>query len=115
MKIIIKESRTDELILKYLEKHYSPDAGWGPDLFELFQWESEKYGWLEFEINNRSGYVYLSKDNGVNYNKPNTLLIQPWLGETLDALFDERWKQIFINWFENNTDLNVEHLMVKTR
>ena len=115
MKVIIRESRADELILKYLEKHYYPDYGWGPDLFDFYKKESQNFGWLEFEINDRSGYVYLSKENEVRNNKPKTLLIQPWLGETLEGLFDERWKQIFINWFQNNTNLPVEHLMVKTR
>lgn len=110
MKIIIKESRADDLILKYLERYIHPDYGWGS--FDYYKSELERYGYLDFEIDDNRAYVYLLNKDEYRSNEPNTLGIHIYYWEKLSDLFGDRWKPVFIDWFETNTNLPVEHLIV---
>lgn len=113
IKYVISESRVEELIVKFLDKNYRPDYDWGPDLFDFYKKDSERYGYLDFVINDIRAYLYLLKEDEWENNKPKTLVLQDWIGEQLTDLFGDMWKPVFVKWFEKNTNLPVEHLIVR--
>lgn len=112
MKIIIKESRADDLILKYLEKYIHPDYGWGSELFDFYRREIRKYGYIDFTINDDSAYVFINDEQLGEFNK---LMIRDTIADKLSGLFGDRWYNIFIKWFEENTGLTVEHFKIESR
>lgn len=113
MKYIISESKLESFIEDYLNNSYHPDYGWGPELWEFYKGESEHYGYVDLTIDDVSAYQYLYKENEWEKNLPKTLLIQPWVAEKLDDLFGNIWEPLFVNWFEKNSGLPVEHFVIK--
>ena len=101
MKILITESKVNQIIRKYLESACYPDYNWGPELHDFYRKDVEKYGAYEFQINDEIAYAYY--DTG-------TLEIYPWLSEKLTSLFGNRWEPVFIEWFEDNSGLKVDDI-----
>lgn len=105
MKYIISESRLEDFIYEYLTSNYYPDYNWGPDSHNFFSKEVDLHGFYEFEIDGQRAYYY--RGDGMN-----KLYVSPWIGDKLDNLFGDRWNQIFIKWFEDNSGLPVKNFGV---
>ena len=106
MKIIITESKYEEGILNYLKANYYPDYNWGPELHSFYKEEVKKYGVIEFNINDHTGYEYGRELNhGI-------LSIYDVVSDTLNNLFGHKWVPIFKEWFEENTGLEVNEVII---
>ena len=103
MKYIISESRLGDFIYEYLTKNYYPDYGWGPDF--LYRKDIEKFGFHDFEVNDKKAYAYRGKGR-------KELLVRTWIADELTSLFGDSWKPVFAKWFEDNTSLPVGEVTV---
>lgn len=103
MKYIISESRFSEFIYDYLTKNYYPDYNWGPELHDFYKKDIAKFGFYDFEINDRRGYAYRGQGR-------NQLLVREWISEKLNSLFGDAWKPVFVKWFEDNSGLPVKEM-----
>lgn len=112
MKYLISESKLDSLITDYLKRNYEPDYGWGPDLFNYYKNDSERYGYVEFTIDDRQGYIFSKVEDKLYDAEPNSLIIRDWVADNLHNIFGNLWKPVFVKWFIKNTDLPVEHLVI---
>ena len=126
MKFIITENKVNEIILKQINIMYDiNDFGWTPGIDEwgnevdyaykfyvldyddddntIFRWYSEEY-WTTDEGNewgerfrndmlSKSPMLVFDSDSGYN---------------NLEGLFGNRWKPIFMKWFEDNFELPVK-------
>jgi len=109
-RIIFKESvddrqSLDKIIYDFLEEEYYPDYNWGPELFDFYREDVEKYGSVNFYINDNEEYTYY--DDG-------TLEIMPWVCERLDSWFNNTWYSVFKYWFEENSGLKVSRIVDST-
>lgn len=116
MKIIITESQyrtllestnnersnLENLIYGFLQDDFYPDYGWGPELFDFYREDVEKYGSIPFYINDSEGYVYY--DDG-------TLEIMPWVCKKLNEYFNDSWYSAFKGWFEEHSGLKVDRIV----
>ena len=116
MKIIITESQyrtllestdnersnLENLIYSFLQDDFYPDYDWGPELFDFYREDVEKYGSIPFYINDSEGYVYY--DDG-------TLEIMPWVCKKLNEYFNDSWYSAFKDWFEEHSGLKVERIV----
>ena len=109
MKYVISESRLDSLIYDYLDGHYYPDYGWGPELHDFYREDLEKYEYFDFLINDISSYEYYLTPDAGGEVPAKTLRVQPWIHEKLSDLFGDMWEPVFVKWFEDNAGLDVEH------
>lgn len=106
MKVIITESKFVEGILNYLNANFYPDYNWGPELHDFYNEEVKKYGSVDFYINDEISYDYeLIFGDGV-------LGISSSVCEPLYHLFEYKWVPIFKTWFEENTGLEVNEMVV---
>lgn len=112
MKYIITESRLDNIIYDYIKSNYYPDYNWGPELHKFYKEDVKRYGYYDFLINDVSSYVYLGDANALENNEPKTLVITDKIVGELNDLFGDRWKPVFVKWFEENSGLKVDHLSV---
>ena len=103
MKYIISESRFSEFIYDYLTKNYHPDYNWGPELHDFYKKDIEKYGFHDFEINDKRAFAY--RGGGINQ-----LLVRKWVADNLNSLFGDVWRPVFVKWFEDNSGLPVKDL-----
>lgn len=110
MKYLISESKLNSLIYKYLTDNFYPDYNWGPDLYDFYKKETERYGYVDFLIDDVSSYLYLLNENEKWQIPPKSLVIRSAFANKLNDLFGEFWKPVFIKWFEDNSGLDVEHL-----
>lgn len=114
---LVSEGKMDQAIYEYIDGMYRPTLGDG----EKEQWGPETYKFFEIELD-MLGYFVLYRDGKPSYRffrnkyfrdaKSNTLLILPDIEKELDELFGDRWKPIFIEWFEYGTGVKVESLNV---
>jgi hypothetical protein len=95
----------DEIIYDFLKDDFYPDYNWGPELFDFYREDVEKYGSITFYINDSEGYVYY--DDG-------TLEIMPWVCEKLNEYFNDSWYSVFKGWFEENSGLMVSRIVDST-
>jgi len=107
MKVIISESKYEEGILNYLKANFYPDYDWGPELHSFYKEDVEKYGGIDFYINDQVGYSF-----GLNGG---ILNVYSMVTEPLYNLFDYKWVPIFKEWFEENTGLKVNEVIQRTR
>jgi hypothetical protein len=106
----IKESLTERsnlenIIYDFLQDDFYPDYNWGPELFDFYREDVEKYGSIPFYINDSEGYVYY--DDG-------TLEIMPWVCKKLNEYFNDSWYSVFKYWFEEHSGLKVERIVDST-
>lgn len=102
MRVVITESRANDVILKYLDQHIEPDYSWGPELHEFYRDDVKRHGYYDFVINDNLAYSYWNHDIDGNI-----LEVMPWVYEQLDGLFGDLWEPIFIKWFEKNSGLPI--------
>ena len=102
MKIILKESQLDDLIINFFDEDYYPDYGWEDASF--YEKELESYDNYNFYINDDLAYTYFD-DGSMEINK--------WLIDDLNSRFGDRWKPLFKRWFENNTGLSVYDMITE--
>jgi len=96
----------NEFIYQYLKEEYHPDYNWGPELHDFYNEEVKKYGSVDFYINDEISYDYeLIFGDGV-------LGISSSVCEPLYHLFEYKWVPIFKTWFEENTGLEVNEMVV---
>ena len=107
MKIIITESKYEEGILNYLKANYYPDYDWGPELHSFYKEDVKNHGGLEFYINDQVGYEFHSREL-----KNNILHVYSMISEPLYNLFGYKWVPIFKEWFEENTGLEVNEVII---
>lgn len=110
MKYLIGQSKLDSLIYDFLDSRYVPDYGWASN--EYYMNEAKKYGYTHFEINDVYGYFYLYAANERDNNLPRTLFIHDWVAGTLSDYFGDFWQPVFVKWFNKNTNLSVEHILI---
>jgi hypothetical protein len=92
----------DEIIYDFLKDDFYPDYDWGPELFDFYREDVEKYGSIAFYINDSEGYVYY--DDG-------TLEIMPWVCKKLNDYFNDLWVPVFKGWFEEHSGLKVDRIV----
>ena len=97
-----KRSNLENLIYGFLQDDFYPDYDWGPELFNFYREDVEKYGSIPFYINDSEGYVYY--DDG-------TLEIMPWVCKKLNEYFNDSWYSAFKSWFEEHSGLKVERIV----
>ena len=102
MKIILKESQLDDLIIKFFDEDYYPDYGWEDASF--YEKELESYDNYNFYINDDLAYTYFD-DGSMEINK--------WLIDDLNSRFGDRWVSLFKRWFEMNTGLTVYDMITE--
>ena len=102
MKIILKESQLDDLIIKFFDEDYYPDYGWEDASF--YEKELESYDNYNFYINDDLAYTYFY-DGSMEINK--------WLIDDLNSRFGDRWISLFKRWFEMNTGLTVYDMITE--
>jgi hypothetical protein len=103
-KVIISESRLNDFIYEYLTTEYHPDYNWGPELHDFYRKDIAKHGFHDFAINDRRAYAYRGQGRG-------ELLIRTWVEYKLDSLFGDRWRPVFVKWFEDNSGLPVKKII----
>jgi hypothetical protein len=106
---IIKETidgrqSLDKIIYDFLENEYYPDYNWGPELFDFYREDVEKYGSITFYIDDSVSYYYY--ENG-------TLEIMPSVYERLNSWFNDSWPPVFKKWFEENSGLKVKRVVTE--
>jgi hypothetical protein len=102
MKIILKESQLDDLIINFFDEDYYPDYGWEDASF--YEKELESYDNYNFYINDDLAYTYFD-DGSMEINK--------WLIDDLNSRFGDKWKLLFKRWFEMNTGLTVYDMVTE--
>jgi hypothetical protein len=102
MKIILKESQLDDLIINFFDEDYYPDYGWEDASF--YEKELESYDNFNFYINDDLAYTYFD-DGSMEINK--------WLIDDLNSRFGDRWVTLFKKWFEMNTGLTVYDMITE--
>jgi hypothetical protein len=103
--ILDKKDTLNKIIYDFLKDEYYPDYDWGPELFDFYREDVEKYGDITFYVNDSEAYVYY--DDG-------TLEIMPWVCERLDSWFNNTWYSVFKYWFEENSGLVVSRIVDST-
>lgn len=104
---VVTESRLDNFIYQYLDDYFRPDYNWGPDLHDFYRKDVKKHGYYDFTINGRTMFVYLLRPLYLNL-KNKTLLIYDNIYLPMNRMFGERWKPVFMKWFDDHTGLDVE-------
>jgi hypothetical protein len=100
--ILDKKDKLNKIIYDFLKDEYYPDYDWGPELFDFYREDVEKYGSITFYINDSEAY---------NYYDDGTLEIMPWVCERLDSWFNNVWYSVFKDWFEENSGLVVSRIV----
>lgn len=105
MKYVITESRIKEAIVKFLDSNFTPDGGWEDVIYSMDELEEE--GLIDYYVNGDLDYSYF-----VDYETrdPQTLELDKSMSDTLNSLFGKLWIQIFVEWFEEKTNLEVKIL-----
>lgn len=110
MKFIITESKIDNIILNFLNMEFIPDYDWGPELFDFYKNEVDKYGSVDFYVNDEVVFTYFGEWDGYDYLY--RLEVYNHVSEILDNVFGSRWVPVLKNWFEKNTNLEVKEMRV---
>jgi hypothetical protein len=113
MKYIITESRLENVVLKYLNYKFTPLGGWNPKEYieELKDSGGESFIFFEDENDDTFHIWYSTCDNpNVELDGEDCPIVAIPDKEyyTINSLFGEDWKPIFIKWFKKNTKLRVK-------
>ena len=110
VKRVIKENegKTDAKIFKHLTNNFTPDVGWDDDKYvDLFGNGRANH----YYINGRLAFAYISAFDDHNEDPYGVLYIGPKMYNELDELFGKnKWVDVFTNWFEMNSTLNVDEV-----
>lgn len=115
----IGKKRLESLIIKYLEKNYLPDYGWAENSY--YKEYTEKWGYVDFPIDDFSEYWYILDPKKTIYfvfdndrkkiKHPKSLIISTRISKDLNTMFGSFWVDVFRDWFEKNTGLEVETII----
>lgn len=115
---LVNEGKMDQAIYEYIDGMYRPNFGddgrleeWGPETYKLFDAELDMLGYFVLYRNGKPSYRFF-RNKYFRDAKSNTLLILPDIENELEQLFGDRWKPIFIKWFEDGTGVKVKALSV---
>jgi hypothetical protein len=109
----LNEQELYDIIYQYLTEEYYPDYNWGPELHDFYREDVKRYGLYNFEINDLPAYTYLGEWDGYEYLY--TLYVNLWIQNELNSLFGDLWVDVFIEWFENNSGLEVKEIDLEGR
>lgn len=109
----LNEQELYDIIYQYLTEEYYPDYNWGPELHDFYKEDVKRYGLYNFEINDLPAYTYLGEWDGYEYLY--TLYVNLWIQNELNSLFGDIWVEVFIEWFENNSGLEVKEIDLEGR
>ena len=115
----IGKKRLELFIMKYLENNYTPDYGWAEKSY--YKDYTERWGYVDFPINDFNEYWYILDpkktisfvfDNDRTKIKyPKSLIISTRISKDLNSMFGSFWVDVFRDWFEKNTGLEVETII----
>ena len=99
MKVIISESRFEDVILNFMDDNIMPDN----QFFDVGV--SKDSNWIVFRVDDQALYTFFKK--GLRYKianiVPGTLKIEEMsLINTLDGYFSREWPKVFKKWLESN-------------
>ena len=110
MNYVINDKRLHDAIYRYIDRRLEPDYSWGPSLHEFYRQDVQDNGFYSFEVNDRHAFTYTLREIGQK-TRDKGLVVAGWVANDLSEYFGDRWKPVFIEWFENNTGLEVEELI----
>ena len=108
LKIEINKDKLNNVILTYLNRNMTPDMNWGLKFSDFYKKEIEDYGIIDFFVDEKWVFTYYGKQH--LKIEPNTLEITRGTSEELNSMFDKHWVDVFRDWFEKNTGLEVENI-----
>lgn len=100
-----KEDLLKKIIINYLDENYIPDFGWEASFYKK---EIETWGFIEYDVNDFTEYLYWGKPSPRNKYGAKTLQISSVISKDLNTRFPSIWVDAFVEWFEKNTGLEVE-------
>lgn len=101
IKITLKKSQLDKIILKFFNEDYYPDFGWTDSIY--YKKNLDLYGIYNFYIDGILAYTYF-EDGSMEINS--------WLVDDLNSRFNDNWILLFKRWFETNTGLTVYDIVI---
>jgi hypothetical protein len=121
MKYVIKESALDKVIKRYLDEMFPEDelSGFHPDSYDEdldlvredkhhlifclgdYDGENDAFHWYDCD------YFYDDAPQNINQTCPVIVLYHPY-DDSLIALFDDSWEEVFKVWFKNRFGLPVK-------
>lgn len=104
MKLIITESKYTSAVKYYLDSLYTPDGGF--DKATDYRNMMDKFGAIDFNIDGDGAYEYWNSLK----NNEETLWVFGRVSNALTQTFGENWVDIFVEWFIDNTRLNVDRV-----
>lgn len=109
MKYSITQSRFAEVITQYLDSNWYPDYGWVSHEDYKRVWET--WNEVEFTVNDEPSYILqLEKHNITDEPGDKVLLLFPIFYDKMNDLFNDKWEDIFADWFKTNTGLNFDEI-----
>ena len=114
---LVSEGKLDRAIYEYIDEMYKPNftdgqkEQWGPETYKFFEIELDMLGYFVLYRDGKPSYRFF-RNKYFRDAKSNTLLILPDIENELEQLFGDRWKPIFIKWFEDGTGVKVKALSV---
>lgn len=104
MKLIITESKYTSAVKYYLDSLYTPDGGF--DKATDYRNMMDKFGAIDFNIDGDGAYEYWNSLK----NNEERLWVFGRVSNALTQTFGENWVDIFVEWFIDNTGLNVDRV-----
>jgi hypothetical protein len=99
----LDDKEMEDLIINHLNGKFYPDYNWGPDLHDFYSHDVSKYGSYDFLIDDRLAYTY---------ERSKKLRILPLVVDPLTKIFGNRWIPVFKKWFETNSGLEVDDIVI---
>ena len=99
----LNDKEMEDLIIDHLNGKFYPDYNWGSDLKDFYRYEVDKYGSYEFTINDEMAY---------SYDRSKKLRILPLVVKPLTKIFGDSWVPVFKKWFEVNSGLDVDVIVI---
>ncbi|MDB0072788.1 hypothetical protein N9E79_00760 [bacterium] len=115
MKVIITESKINDVIRKYLYQNYMPDTFSRFDTetpeerFKFFKNKVYNEGLYHFYKNGEESWSYFGDWDGAG-----EVGIEEEVEDELNGLFGDKWIPVFKGWFEEITGLEVGAIVLNT-
>lgn len=97
-----------DIIYNHLKKNFYPDYDWGPELHDFYREEIEQYGSIDFYIDDSVAFTFWKEYGGLS----NRLELQARVYIELNKIFGNLWEPIFKKWFEENSGLKVNAIVL---
>jgi len=114
MKVNVTKPKLNNIIKDYLTNNIYPDYDWGPELHDFYREDVEKYGSVNFYIDDSEAYNYHGYSDLLSgeIQEVGILYIEKWLSNKLSSLFGNFWVPVFKDWFEENSGLKVKRIEI---